>query len=209
MLRMARHLVGLAVDRLEVHGLRALAVLSWRRRRALARRDRDRPREKGRWFTPAELAVASSLSSLIIPSDATGPGAAEAHVSTALDRLVAASGPRQDLYARGLLACDEWARREHGRLFAELTVDQQLVLLTWIDRLKANRLQATSLPGKVAGKAITLYQKWRCPLVELFPELVRDVQGAFYTSRVSWDWLRYDGPPMPAGYPDLRERESR
>jgi Gluconate 2-dehydrogenase subunit 3 len=209
MLRMARYLAGLAIDRLEVHVLRALTVLSWRRRRALDRRDRDRPRETGRWFTPGELAVVSSLSSLIVPSDATGPGAAEAHVSTALDRLVAASGPRQGLYARGLLACDEWARREHGRLFAELTTDEQLALLKWIDRLKADRLQATSLPGKVAAKAINLYHKWRCPLVELFPELVRDVHGAFYTSRVSWEWLRYDGPPMPAGYPDLREREPR
>jgi hypothetical protein len=209
MLKMARYLVGQVIDRLEVHLLRALTMLAWRRRRALDRRDRDRPRETGHWFTPGELAVVSSLSSLIIPSDETGPGAAEAHVSTALDRLVAASGPRQGLYARGLLACDDWARHEHGRLFAELARDEQLALLTWIDRIQANRLQATSLPGKVAGKAINLYHKWRCPLVELFPELVRDVQGAFYTSQVSWEWLRYDGPPMPAGYPDLRERESR
>jgi gluconate 2-dehydrogenase subunit 3-like protein len=209
MLRIARYLVGHAVDRLEVHLLRALTALSWRRRRALARRDRERPRETGRWFTPGELATVSSLSSLIVPSDENGPGATEADVPALLDRLVAASGPRQRLYARGLLACDEWARHEHGRLFAELPCDDQLALLKWIDRLRADRVRARSLTGKVATKAISLYHTWRCPLVELFPELLRDVQGAFYTSRISWEWLRYDGPPMPEGYPDLRERESR
>lgn len=209
MLRIARYLVGRAIDGIEVQSMRALAVVSWRRRRALARGDRDRPRQTGHWFTPGELAIVSSLSSLIVPSDETGPGAAEADVSTHLDRLLAASVSRHGLYARGLLACDEWARHEYGRRFAELSRDEQLPLLKWIDRLKTDRRRATSLTGKIVGKLINLYHEWRCPLVELFPELVRDVQAAFYTSRVSWEWLRYDGPPMPQGYPDLRERASR
>lgn len=209
MLRVARYLAGQAADLIEVKLLKALRILSWRRRRKLAQRERERPREVGRWFTAGEAVVVGALASLIVPSDATGPGASEADVTAALDGLLARSEPRRSLYGYGLLACDEWSFREHGRSFVELTADQQRALLSWIDRVDARFNGTSSVAAKVVRRAVIVYSKWRCPLFELFPDLVRDVLGAFYTHRVSWEWLGYDGPPMPDGYPDLRERQSR
>jgi hypothetical protein len=153
--------------------------------------------------------VVATLASIIVPSGDAEPGAKESDVTSALDRLLAQSESRRSLYARGLLACDEWALRKHGRVFMELTAEQQLGLLRWVDRVGARWAGATSMTGKAVRKAVMLYKKSRNPLVELFPVLVQDVLGAFYTSRVSWQWLGYDGPSMPQGYPDLREREPR
>jgi hypothetical protein len=208
MLTRARYLVGHAAELIEVTLARVLSLLAWRRRRRLARREGERSREAGRWFTPGEALVVVALASLIVPSDDGEPGANEADVTSALDRLLAHSAPRQSLYAHGLLACDEWALRQHGRLFVDLTAEEQLGLLRWVDRVRARWAGAASMTGKAVRRVVMVYTKWRNPLVELFPGLVRDVQGAFYTSRVSWQWLGYDGPPMPQGYPDLRERES-
>lgn len=206
MLSLARYLAGQVADKLEVEVLQALRWLSWRRRRNLARRERERPREVGHWFTRGEATVVGALAALILPSDDTGPGATEADVTAALDRLLARSPLRQRLYRYGLLACDEWALHEHRRPFIELTADQQRELLRWVDPANARFAGASSVSGKILRKAVAVYRKWRCPLVELFPQLARDVMGAFYTHRVSWEWLGYDGPPMPDGYPDLRER---
>lgn len=208
MLKLARYLAGQAADLAEGKILHVLSLLSWRRRRHLARRERERPGAVGRWFTPGEAMVVGALASLIVPSDETGPGAKEADVTAALDGLLARSQSRQRLYRYGLLACDEWARREHGRSFVELTAGQQRELLRWVDPAGARFAVPSSVSRKILRKAVDVYRKWRCPLVELFPELARDVMGAFYTHRISWEWLGYDGPPMPDGYPDLRERQA-
>lgn len=208
MLKLARYLAGQAADLLEAKLLHVLRLLSWKRRRTLARLERDRPQETGRWLTPAEDRILAALASLIIPSDDTGPGAADADVTAALDRLLAGSPARQTLYRNGLLACDEWAQREYGRSFVTLAPDHQRELLRWVEPADSAVTRTASLTGKLRRKAVDFYRKWRCPLVELFPELSRDVMGAFYTHRVCWDWLGYDGPPMPDGYPDLRERET-
>ena len=206
MLRLARYLAGQFSDSAEVQLLHALSLVSWRRRRRLARRERERPYGSGGWFTPDEALVVTALASLIVPSDETGPGAKEAGVTASLDRLLAQSPSRQRLYRTGLLACDEWARRRHGRRFVELTVDHQREFLHWVDPASPMLERPSSLSHKLWRKVAGVYRKWRCPLVELFPDLARDVMGAFYTHPVTWNWLGYDGPPMPAGYPDLRER---
>ena len=150
--------------------------------------------------------VVTALASLIIPSDETGPGAKEADVTKTLDGLLARTPSRHDLYRYGLLACDEWALRKHGRSFAALLPEEQRALLCWVDPFNLSFTRTSSLSRKLLRKAVNIYRKWRCPLVALFPELCRDVMGAFYTHRVSWQWLGYDGPPMPEGYPDLSER---
>jgi hypothetical protein len=38
---------------------------------------------------------------------------------------------------------------------------------------------------------------------QLYPQIRNDCLQVFYTSRVSWVWLEYDGPPMDKGYPSL------
>ncbi len=204
----ARHAAGSVIVFCEGPLLHALMLLSVRRRRALARREGERLRHEGHWFTPAECMLVDGLASLIVPSDEHGPGAKDADVAGAVDRLVAGSVSRQNLYARGLLAVDEWAVRNHGRVFAELPLEQQEALLEWIDRVYDGWAKMDSLAGRMARKVVMLYRKWRCPFFELFPQLVKDVVGAFYISPVAWQWLGYDGPPMPQGYPDQRDRAS-
>lgn len=185
------------------HVVRATAArLSVKESRTLSRRERQRPRDGTSWFTPQERALTEALACVIVPSDDTSPGAEDAGVTDALDRLLASSPERQVLYARGLLSFDDWAQRKHGRAFAMLPLAQQVDLLREADRIHRGR---SGEPG--ALRAVKrLYYMWRLPAVDLFPQLVQDVLGAFYTSWVSWVWLRYDGPPMPHGYPDLSAR---
>jgi len=42
---------------------------------------------------------------------------------------------------------------------------------------------------------------------DLYPQIRSDCIQVFYTSRVSWVWLEYDGPPMDKGYPKLLPRD--
>ena len=58
------------------------------------------------FFTPEESALVSALAALIVPSDATGPGAPEADVGHTLERWVASSRYRREFYSRRLLAFD-------------------------------------------------------------------------------------------------------
>ncbi len=160
-------------------------------------------------FTPEESALISALASVIVPSDETGPGAREADVGHTLERLAATSRSRREFYPRGLLAFDMWAEREYKRRFKDLSYQEQLHLLRQIDEVHQELSKELSLIGKIKRKlkVLDLQRKGLFPAVELFPDLVGDVLRAFYTSRVAWDWLGYDGPPMPRGYPDLvRER---
>ena len=204
--RKGRHLAGKVIDLTEAGLVRVLALCSWRRRRELARSEQMRPRGDERWFTTSESALVAALASLIVPSDELGPGAREADVVTALDRLLSRSVPRRALYAKGLLGCDEWARREHGRAFVALTPERQLALLRQLDDICTRWPGAGSRMDQLRRRVILRYRAWRCPFFELLPRLVRDVLDAFYTSPVSWEWLGYDGPPMPQGYSDLLER---
>src|SRR5713101_4157472 len=86
-----RHVVGRVIEVAEGALWYALTVLSVRRARELARRKRQRPHQAGRWFTSTESALLGAVAALIVPSDAQGPGAKEADVIGAVDRLVASS----------------------------------------------------------------------------------------------------------------------
>jgi len=188
-----------------------LGHLSWKRTRELARRRRERPRGSSRWFRADEIALVDVLAALIVPSDETGPGAHEAGVVQTLDAMVAGSPRLQPLYGRGLLALDELARRVHGASFIDLTRDRQVQVLKDVERLSEAVSDTASLTRKIKSAALTLRGAANGSLAaaQLFPGLVGDVKQAFYTSRVGWEWLGYDGPPMPEGYPDLAARSSR
>ena len=192
-----------------------LMRLSLRRARELARRDRERPREGAQWFTADEYALVEVLADLIVPSDATSPGARHLAVQgpsavETLDRRVAGSPSRQTLYARGLLALDQLAQDKYKCKVVGLSPENQLRLLQLVDRLHQTWSKPMSPMAKIKTKSITLYHRWSglYPAVELFPRLVQDVLQAFYTNPVSWGWLDYDGPPMPDGYADVLDRRS-
>lgn len=178
----------------------------------LARRNGERGGDNYRWFTPEEAAVAEALARVIVPSDEEAPGIAEIDVlgppaAVALDGLVATSLDRQRLYARGLYAFDLWARKKHRCRFAELREDDQTRLF----------LAAQQINENLAVRGSPIARAWRMVrsallagngsffASRLYPQIRKDCLQIFYTSRVSWVWLEYDGPPMDKGYPSLVE----
>jgi hypothetical protein len=205
-----RHLCRVAIKLVDATLGDVLGGLSWKRAGELAERNRYRQQNGRHWFTVDEHSVVDVLASLIVPSDGDGPGAKESGVVERINRLVAGSPDRQSVYARGLLALDERAQSDYGRGFAQLTYEQQVDLLRQMDRLHHKWSGSGSVMNKIRVKMAILYYKWNGFFwaVDLFPRLLQDVLRVFYTSRVCWDWLDYDGPPMPCGYPDLLERRS-
>jgi hypothetical protein len=187
-----------------------LAGLSRKRAGALAEHNRHRQQVDGHWFTADEYSLVAVLASLIVPSNEDGPGAKEAEVVEWIDRVVAKSQDSQIIYARGLLALDEWAQHDYRCSFTQMSHEQQVDLLTEVDRLREKLSRTQSRIAKIKNRLLVRYYQvnglfWA---VKLFPRLVSHVLRAFYSSRVCWDWLGYDGPPMPYGYPDLIERRS-
>lgn len=180
----------------------------------LARRDGERGRHNLRWFTAEEAVVAEALARVIVPSDEEAPGIDEVDVFgppavVALDNLIVMSPHRQYRYSRGLLSFDIWALKNHGCKFAEMTKEDQ----------KAMFREAQQIKESMAPERSTLAKGWRkvhANLIarngslfaaDLYPQIRSDCIQVFYTSRVSWVWLEYDGPPMDKGYPKLLPRD--
>jgi len=179
----------------------------------LARRDGERGCHNLRWFTPEEAVVAEALARVIVPSDEETPGIDEVDVFgppaiVALDGLVATSPHRQYLYSRGLLAFDVWALREHGCKFAEITREDQIRLFEAAQQINEGLAAAVSVLAKIRSKvrAITLARSGSYFAAKLYHQIRSDCLQVFYTNRVSWVWLEYDGPPMDKGYPNLLPR---
>ena len=81
-------------------------------------------------LTAAASDTLEAIVARLIPSDANGPGAAEARAAHYIDRAL--TGPlasSQNAYASGLAAVNRYADESHGAAFAELgTEDQDTVL---------------------------------------------------------------------------------
>lgn len=167
---------------------------------------RSREGEEGARLTAGQRRLLEALSDLLLPPSAGSPGAREAGVVPTIERTLEADPSRRALYVSGLESLENWSRRRRGLRFLELSEVDRLELLQQIDRLSS----APSAPesGRLLRKASAILRGVRFPVLQLFPELVRDVMRAFYSSPVAWKWLGYDGPPMPYGYPDLTRRRS-
>ncbi|MEO7861873.1 MAG: gluconate 2-dehydrogenase subunit 3 family protein [Nitrospirales bacterium] len=158
-----------------------------------------------RWFTPAELATMKALASVIIPSDGNGPGATEADLAGQLERFVADTPRRQDLYRTGLAAFDGLAMQQHQQAFATLGMKEQIELFSMVDQARLVREEKpVSIQDKATRKLRILYYfRWRgvsSPATEFCQYLVPDAKAKFYSSQVAWAWLEYEGPPFPLGY---------
>lgn len=187
-----------------------MAKIAFKQSRELLKRDMIRPGGKVSWFTPNESALVNALASLIVPSDDVSPGAQDAEAVNTLERNVANSSQRKELYSRGLYSFDKWAQWKYGLIFIKLTPDHQLALMKVIDQEYQKLYKKASLGSKLMRKfkVLPYLRMGLFDAVELFPTLKYDVLQTFYTSDISWVWLGYDGPPMSAGYPDLLERRS-
>jgi gluconate 2-dehydrogenase gamma chain len=82
-------------------------------------------------LTAAESDVLEAIVARLIPTDANGPGAAEARAAHYIDRaLGSALASSKAAYTSGLAALDRYARSSRGKAFAELShTDQDSVLI--------------------------------------------------------------------------------
>ena len=193
-----------------------LAVASRDTSKELARRDAERGRNTLRWFTPEEATVAEAVARIIVPSDEETPGIDEVGVLdppaiVALDKLATASSHRQHLYSRGLLSFDIWALRERKCKFAELPKQDQIAFFRAAHQIYEGWTDGSSALRKAWRRlqAITQVRKGAFFAAQLYPQIRDDCIQVFYTSRVSWTWLEYDGPPMEQGYPNLATPRER
>jgi gluconate 2-dehydrogenase gamma chain len=77
-------------------------------------------------LTTDESRVLEAVVARLIPSDAIGPGAAEAHAARYIDRALGGGlASSREAYATGLAALDRYARSLHGRPFVELSGAEQ------------------------------------------------------------------------------------
>lgn len=180
--------------------------------RELADRGASRGKNGLLWFTPEEAAVAQALGCIIIPSDDEAPGFDEIEVLgppgiEGLDRIVAGDPARQLIYAHGLLSFDIWARRRQGCGFAEMAKSDQIALFRAAQHVRDGWANG-SLLRRIAARLRSLLgiRRGHYFAAQLFPLITNDCFQVFYTSRVSWVWLEYDGPPMDEGYPLLAAR---
>jgi gluconate 2-dehydrogenase gamma chain len=91
-----------------------------------------------RFLTIEEARALAAMSDQIIPSD-QDPGASWAGVVNFIDRQLC--GPYKHLqatYRRGLAGVDQSSRALHGKLFADLGLEQQTVVLRQLEEGKAS-----------------------------------------------------------------------
>jgi gluconate 2-dehydrogenase gamma chain len=108
----------------------AEAVAPHRAVEEVARQSQVVRREPLESFTAAEAATLDAIVARLIPTDALGPGAAEARAVRYIDRALggALSAMRQD-YTAGLAALDRYSRSSRGGVFAQLSpADQDSIL---------------------------------------------------------------------------------
>ena len=186
------------------------AVASRGANNELVRRDAERGRGALRWFTSDEATVAEALARIIVPSDDEAPGMDEVCILdppaiVALDKLVSTSLQRQRLYSRGLLSFDVWALRACKCKFTEMPKEDQMKFFEAAEQIYEGLTERSSVLKEVWRRLRTVSQARDGSFfaAQLYPQIRADCLQVFYTSRVSWVWLEYDGPPMEKGYPSV------
>jgi gluconate 2-dehydrogenase gamma chain len=77
-------------------------------------------------LTARQFGTLAAITGCIIPTDATGPGAIEAHAASYIDKALNSHYSYQkDNYTANLAAVDAYSWATHGANFAELTADKQ------------------------------------------------------------------------------------
>ena len=144
-----------------------------------------KPRQALETLTVAEADTLDAVCARLIPSDATGPGAAEAHASAYIDRALSGfMASSRETYRSGLTALDVYAQGTHGMPFSRLPPADQDAALT--------ALEAGHVPDAPNG----------------FFALVRThtIQGTFCdpyyggnANFIGWDLIGYPGLRMAVG----------
>lgn len=124
------------------------------------------------WFTAEEFAFITAAVARLIPSDERGPGALEAGVPEFIDRQMNTpyatgsnwymQGPfnpdlpkelgyqlplvPQQIYRLGLADADSYSKQQHGKVFAQLSGEQQDALL---QAMESGSAEFSQLPSKI------------------------------------------------------------
>ncbi|MFB6325971.1 gluconate 2-dehydrogenase subunit 3 family protein [Pantoea deleyi] len=124
------------------------------------------------WFTPEEYAFITAAVARLIPRDERGPGALEAGVPEFIDRQMNTpyatgsnwymQGPfnpdlpkelgyqlplvPQQIYRLGLADADRYSKQQHGKVFAQLSGEQQDALL---QAMESGSAEFSQLPANV------------------------------------------------------------
>lgn len=94
--------------------------------------------EQRETFTAAQAETIEAVLARLIPTDATGPGAAEAKVGRYIDRALNGElSSLRDVYAVNIAALDEYAASKYGAEFASLSADKQDAILSAMEANKA------------------------------------------------------------------------
>ena len=125
---------------------------------------------------------------MIIPTDET-PGAREAKVNEYIDMIVSEGSPSlKKLYRNGLEWLDKTSHLSHGKVFVELSNEQQVEILTEMSQIKNpsanNQLQA-----------------------RFFKAIKEATIDGFYTSRIGLDELGYKGNGVLDEFPGCTHPE--
>jgi gluconate 2-dehydrogenase gamma chain len=100
-----------------------------------AQAGRATAREPLETLSEGEMATLEAIAARLIPTDANGPGAAEARAAHYIDRALAgALIDFHDTYRSGLAAVDAYARTSKGAAFAQLAPAEQDAVLTDVER---------------------------------------------------------------------------
>jgi gluconate 2-dehydrogenase gamma chain len=147
-----------------------------------------------------QLATLQAMAARLVPTDATGPGAAEAGAATFIDRQLAGwPDVRNSLatslpdYVAGLAATDAYAQTKKGAPFANLsTADQDAVLTD---------MQANVATGSFNGGASTFFNLVRSHTLQ---GMFCDPYYGGNQNFVGWALNRYPGIRMPVKPADTR-----
>ena len=116
----------------------------------------DAASDNAKFFKPAEMAMISVMSALIIPADEHSPGAIEAGVPAFIDLMVSQSSVEtKNLWQKGLATIDRLSQEKFGKVYSASSSDQQVSLLKQISR---NEYQPRAIEDRffVAIKGLTV-----------------------------------------------------
>ncbi|TAL87206.1 MAG: gluconate 2-dehydrogenase subunit 3 family protein [Rhodanobacter sp.] len=151
-----------------------------------------------RFFDQVQWAAAATLCKCVVDQPADR---ASVPVAAMLDaRLFENQGdgwrdarlpPLREAWRTGLAALDAESRTAHGVVLAQLTLDQQIALVTAMQR------------GELHDAA---WQNMPCDL--FFSERVlHDLYGAYYSHPAAWSEIGFGGPANPRGYVRLYKNQ--
>jgi gluconate 2-dehydrogenase gamma chain len=128
--------------------------------RVLSLRQQLVAQSQTRTLSAAEKATLTAICGRIIPADANGPGAIEAHAPEYIDHsLSGALAAARPVYTEGLAEVDKAATAKFAAPFAKLTAEQQDAVLTGIQNtsffnlVRGHTLQGTFCDPIYGGNA--------------------------------------------------------